>query len=603
MTAEEAIAYIENYTRSTSRLGLERTRTLLRALGDPQKELKFIHVAGSNGKGSTCAMLEAVLRAAGYRTGLYISPYIQDFCERIQINGVNIPGEDLARITERVRCIADAMEDHPSQFELVTAIAMQYYREQHCDLVVLEVGMGGALDSTNAIDAPEVAVITNLGLEHTEYLGDTLEKIAEAKGGIIKPGCACVCYDSAPEAVSTIRRICDGNAVPCHIASEADLQPVSHSLDGQCFLWKGQAYTLSLLGPHQLRNAGVVLETLDALRERGWEIPEEAVKAGLNAVRWPARFEVLWRDPLFVLDGGHNPQCAEALARNLEDYLPDTPLTILIGVLADKDYRQMLAFLLPHARSFVCITPESPRALPAEKLVTVIAGMGGEAQCAGSMEDGIRLAMEKGMPVLAFGSLYSAGHIRTAFPRIMKALQRKLVLQRRDALPAGEHREASRRICEKITALPQYADASSIFLFRAFRSELDLSAVAEQAERDGKIVLYPYCPDKTTMLALRPGEHWETGRFGIEVPVLEESAVWDPAEIDLILCPCTAFDDQGNRLGLGAGYYDRFLPQCRKAYRILTAFEVQHLPAVCTEGFDVGMDAIITESRTEFYDE
>ena len=603
MTAEEAIAYIENYTWSTTRLGLERTRTLLRALGDPQKELKFIHVAGSNGKGSTCAMLEAVLRAAGYRTGLYISPYIQDFCERIQINGVNIPGEDLARITERVRCIADAMEDHPSQFELVTAIAMQYYREQHCDLVVLEVGMGGALDSTNAIDAPEVAVITNLGLEHTEYLGDTLEKIAEAKGGIIKPGCACVCYDSAPEAVSTIRRICDGNAVPCHIASEADLQPVSHSLDGQCFLWKGQAYTLSLLGPHQLRNAGVVLETLDALRERGWEIPEEAVKAGLNAVRWPARFEVLWRDPLFVLDGGHNPQCAEALARNLEDYLPDTPLTILIGVLADKDYRQMLAFLLPHARSFVCITPESPRALPAEKLVTVIAGMGGEAQCAGSMEDGIRLALEKGLPVLAFGSLYSAGHIRTAFPRIMKALQRKLVLQRRDALPAGEHREASRRICEKITALPQYADSSSIFLFRAFRSELDLSAVAEQAERDGKIVLYPYCPDKTTMLALRPGEHWETGRFGIEVPVLEESAVWDPAEIDLILCPCTAFDDQGNRLGLGAGYYDRFLPQCRKAYRILTAFEVQHLPAVCTEGFDVGMDAIITESRTEFYDE
>ena len=603
MTAEEAIAYIENYTWSTTRLGLERTRTLLRALGDPQKELKFIHVAGSNGKGSTCAMLEAVLRAAGYRTGLYISPYIQDFCERIQINGVNIPGEDLARITERVRCIADAMEDHPSQFELVTAIAMQYYREQHCDLVVLEVGMGGALDSTNAIDAPEVAVITNLGLEHTEYLGDTLEKIAEAKGGIIKPGCACVCYDSAPEAVSTIRRICDGNAVPCHIASEADLQPVSHSLDGQRFLWKGQAYTLSLLGPHQLRNAGVVLEVLNALRARGWEIPEEAVKAGLSAVRWPARFEVLWRDPLFVLDGGHNPQCAEALARNLEDYLPDTPLTILIGVLADKDYRQMLSFLLPHARSFVCITPESPRALPAEKLVTVIAGMGGEAQCAGSMEDGIRLALEKGLPVLAFGSLYSAGHIRTAFPRIMKALQRKLVLQRRDALPAGEHRKASRRICEKIIALPQYADAGSIFLFRAFRSELDLSAVAEQAERDGKIVLYPYCPDKTTMLALRPGEHWETGRFGIEVPVLEESAVWDPAEIDLILCPCTAFDDQGNRLGLGAGYYDRFLPQCRKAYRILTAFEVQHLPAVCTEGFDVGMDAIITESRTEFYDE
>ena len=192
MTPQEAISYIENYTWSTTRLGLGRTRELLHAIGDPQKKLKFIHVAGSNGKGSTCAMLDAILRHAGYRTGLYTSPYIQDFCERMQVNGQNIPGEDLARITEQVRIHADVMEDHPSQFELVTAVAMQYFLEEHCDIVVLEVGMGGALDSTNVIDSPEVAVITNIGLEHTEYLGNTLSLIAEAKGGIIKPGCTAV---------------------------------------------------------------------------------------------------------------------------------------------------------------------------------------------------------------------------------------------------------------------------------------------------------------------------------------------------------------------------------------------------------------------------
>ena len=192
MTPQEAVAYIENYTWSASRLGLERTRELLHALGDPQKQLKFIHVAGSNGKGSTCAMLESILRCAGYRTGLYISPYIQQFCERIQIGGHNIPGERLAAITEQVQTIADHMADHPSQFELVTAIAMVYFQQEHCDIVVLEVGMGGALDSTNVIDAPEVAVITNIGLEHTDYLGSTLAEIAATKAGIIKPGCCTV---------------------------------------------------------------------------------------------------------------------------------------------------------------------------------------------------------------------------------------------------------------------------------------------------------------------------------------------------------------------------------------------------------------------------
>ncbi|MCR5136202.1 MAG: 5-formyltetrahydrofolate cyclo-ligase [Oscillospiraceae bacterium] len=605
MTPEEAIGYIENYTWSTTRLGLDRTRELLHAIGDPQKRLKFIHVAGSNGKGSTCAMLDAVLRAAGFRTGLYISPYIQDFCERIQVNGQNIPGEALARITEAVRSPADAMEDHPSQFELVTSIAMQYFLEQHCDIVVLEVGMGGELDSTNVIDCPEAAVITNIGLEHTEYLGSTLTLIAKAKGGIVKPGCPAVCYDSEPETMQTLLQICEDRQAELHVSYDADVQSLSYGLDGQRFLWKGREYALSLLGAHQLRNAAVVLETISVLRTKGWRIPEAAVSEGLRTVRWPARFEVLSREPLFLLDGGHNPQCAEAMARNLRDYLPGRKLTFLLGVLADKDYRQMLQIVSPYAKEFICVLPDSPRALQPRALRDTIAEMGFPAVSCDTVEDGIRLALQSGGPVIAFGSLYLAGHVRTVFPKLLKREQRRTALRRRDALPEETRAAFSRTVCEKLLALQVYREAGSILLYRAFRSELDLSLFEQQAALDGKTLLYPRCEDDGSsgavcrrMLAVRPGGTWETDRYGISVPVLSEAAVWDPAEIDLVLCPCSAFDAEGRRLGMGGGYYDRFLPLCTKAFRILTAFEAQCLPRVCTESTDAPMDAVVTEERT-----
>ncbi|MBQ9662026.1 MAG: 5-formyltetrahydrofolate cyclo-ligase [Oscillospiraceae bacterium] len=601
MTPQEAISYIENYTWSTTRLGLDRTRELLHAIGDPQRKLKFIHVAGSNGKGSTCAMLDAILRHSGYRTGLYTSPYIQDFCERMQVNGRNIPGEDLARITEEVRRNADAMEDHPSQFELVTAIAMQYFLEEHCDIVVLEVGMGGTLDSTNVIDCPEAAVITNIGLEHTEYLGNTLSLIAEAKGGIIKPGCTAVLYESEPETMATLRRICREQDVEYRISRESDIKSLSHNLDGQRFLWKGREYLLSLLGAHQLRNAAVVLETLDALRERGWTIPDEAVVTGLRDVRWPARFEILRRDPLFILDGGHNPQCAEALARNLQDYLPGQKFCFLLGVLADKDYRRILRLITPYAARFVCVTPDSPRALQAESLAEVIREeLGIPALACGSIEEGILDALASELPVMAFGSLYLAGHVRTVFPKQLKKFQRASVLQKRDALPPEQREAASRTVCEKLLSMDVYKNARTVFLFRPFRSEPDLSAFAKQAVLDGKTLVYPYCVDRSRMLAVEPGDHWETDRFGIQVPVLSDTTVCNPAEIDLVLCPCAGFDSEGGRLGMGAGYYDRFLPLCGHAFKALIAFEAQRLDQVCTEGFDVPMDAIVTEERIQF---
>lgn len=417
MTEKEAIAYIEDQGWSTTRLGLGRTKTLLSALGDPQRNLKFVHVAGSNGKGSACAVFDAILRAAGYKTGLYISPYIQTFHERMQVNGKNIPGEKLAALTERVRAIAEGMDDHPSEFELVTAVAMQYFYEARCDIVVLEVGMGGALDSTNAIDAPEVAVITNIGLEHTEYLGNTLEEIAATKAGIVKPGCACVCYDGAPEATETVRAACERQGVPFSPVDSSRLKPLDTSLDGQRFAWDGREYSLALLGPHQLSNAALVLTGIEALRGRGWNIPEAAVSRGLETVVWPARLEVLERAPLFLLDGGHNPQCAEALANALDALIPGEKFVFLTGVLSDKDYPAILSRLLPYAKEFVCVTPESPRALEAPALAAYLRSLGAKAAACDTVPAGVAEARERAGAggVVAFGSLYMAGAVRTAF--------------------------------------------------------------------------------------------------------------------------------------------------------------------------------------------
>ncbi|MBO7670467.1 MAG: bifunctional folylpolyglutamate synthase/dihydrofolate synthase, partial [Oscillospiraceae bacterium] len=428
MTVQEALAYLNNYGWSSTRLGLERTRELLERLGDPQKDLRFIHVAGTNGKGSTCAMLERILREAGFCTGFYPSPFLQDFRERIQVNGEYISEARLAAITARVAAQADVMEDHPSHFELITAVGMLYFREMHCDYVVLEVGMGGELDSTNVIDPPEVAVITSIGLDHTEYLGSTLEEIARTKCGILKRGSSAVSYRNTPEVMAVIRETCRDRMIPLYEAPpvESDardgedvLEPLGHGLDGQRFRYRGREYRLPLLGRHQLRNAATVLKTVEALRDRGVILPDEAVERGLALTEWPARFEVLSREPLLILDGGHNPQCAEALVENIREYLADesgrAEVTFLFGMLADKDYRRTLELLLPYGTAYVCITPDNPRALPAEELAELIRSEqpGRPVLSAEEIPDASAAALEFGRPVIAFGSLYSAGHIRT----------------------------------------------------------------------------------------------------------------------------------------------------------------------------------------------
>ena len=425
MTISEALAYIHAVDWRGSKPGLQRIDALLEGLGHPERALKFIHVTGTNGKGSTCAMLASVLRAAGYRTGLYTSPYIFRFNERMQIDGEMISDEALCAVTEEVRPLADTMADHPSEFEMVTAIAFTWFARRHCDIVVCEVGMGGEFDATNVIPAPEAAVLCSIGLDHTQYLGGTVEEIAATKSGIIKSGCDAVLYPCAPSVAEVAAARCRSCGAALHPVELSGLTPRSHDLTGQVFDFGGlRELHLPLLGRMQLYNAATALTVVETLRRRGWRISDEAVRQGLAQVRWPVRFEVLHRQPPVVLDGGHNPQCMAALAENVRDYLPHRPLTVLTGVMRDKDYRRMYEALLPYAARFVTVTPDNPRALPAAELAVYLTTLGRPATAGGSIEEGAALALAQTPPdgaLLCCGSLYLMGDAETALKRCLKA--------------------------------------------------------------------------------------------------------------------------------------------------------------------------------------
>ena len=385
----DAVKYLNDPAWFSSRYGLDRMRNLMERLGNPQDGLRYVHVAGTNGKGSICAYLDAVLRAAEYHVGLYTSPYIETFEERIRVDGENIPSQDLTRLTLRVRDAAEAMvsdaaaagdpapqEAHPTAFELMTAVAFLYYAERECDIVVLEVGLGGALDATNVIPAPDVAVIARLGLDHTDILGHTLAEIAGQKAGIIKPGTSVVTWPQEREALDVVAQAaCDaGDTLAQAGFATLEVSPVdwSDEVPMRPFAYRGHAYRTRLLAAYQPRNTAVALEAVDALWRRGWVIPQEAVDAGIAACTWPGRFEVVGREPLRIVDGGHNPQGAEALAETLRDVLPDARPIFVLGILADKDYRQMVGTLAPFGSAFFCVTPPTPRALSAEALARVL---------------------------------------------------------------------------------------------------------------------------------------------------------------------------------------------------------------------------------------
>lgn len=415
MTYTQALEYIHSVSWKGSVPGLERTRQLLALMGNPEKKLKFIHIAGTNGKGSTASMSANVLFKAGYNVGLYTSPYIFEFNERMRVNGENIFNEELAEITEYVKPLAESMEDKPTEFELVTCIAFAYFYRHKCDIVCLEVGMGGELDSTNVIEPPVASVITNIGLDHTEFLGDTLEKIAETKSKIIKENSIAVLYPSEKEVEKVIEARCKAVNAQLVKADFGSVVPASTSLEYQAFNWKNlENIKLHLLGEHQLKNVATVLTLMETLRLKGFVITDEAIRQGIEGAVWQGRFEVVSRNPLFVVDGGHNPQCIEALVKNVKSYITSRPLIVLTGVLADKDYNSMYSEMSQLADEFVTVTPPNPRALSASDLAEYITSLGTKATPCNSTAEGVALAKEKAGErgaVLAYGSLYMVADI------------------------------------------------------------------------------------------------------------------------------------------------------------------------------------------------
>lgn len=418
MNIEQAINYIHSLYRPGTKPGIHREQQLLALLGNPEKALKFIHIAGTNGKGSTAAMTASILCKAGYKAGLFTSPYIYRFHERIQMDGRQIEDEKLLPLILKVKALADTMEEPPTEFEFVTALAMEYYRQENCPIVVLEVGMGGLNDATNAIPAPEVAVITNIGLDHTDVLGDTLEKIAANKAGIFKEGSSAVVYRGSEGVEAVYEAVCKEKNIPLRKADFENLQLISHGLDGQLFhCGKRKNIALPLLGDHQLHNAAVVLGIMDTLIEKGWAISEQNIYDGMRHVSWPGRFDIVSRDPLFIIDGGHNPQCIEALVKNIRDYLAGRRVIVLTGVLADKDYGDMYKPVMELVEQFVCITPDNPRKLAAAELAEHLTRAGAAATACETVKDGVTKAVAlagKDGVILSFGSLYAIGDIRNA---------------------------------------------------------------------------------------------------------------------------------------------------------------------------------------------
>jgi len=418
MTGQEAIEYIHSRNWEKHAPGLYRIQELMEKLGNPQRELKFIHVAGTNGKGSTCALLDSVLRAAGYRVGLNTSPYIMTFHERIRVDGEMISDEALAALVERVRPVAESMAEQPTEFELITAIALLYFKEQMCDIVVLEVGLGGALDASNVIDAPEAAVLTAMGMDHMALLGPTQADIAREKAGVIKNGGTVVSCGGCPEADEVFFRRCAGLGAHLIEVDFSTLRNVELSLNGAEFDFGTRTgMRISLAGTYQVRNAALAITTLEALREKGWKISEEALRAGLETAHWAGRFEVLSQNPVFLLDGAHNAHGMRAAVESLKALLPERKLIFVLGVLADKDMEEMLDLLAPLAQRVFAVRPESPRAMEAQELCCLLAARAVETVPCGTVEEAVASAVaeagETGA-VCALGSLYMSGAVRRA---------------------------------------------------------------------------------------------------------------------------------------------------------------------------------------------
>lgn len=423
MTYDEALAYIHGSWKFGNKLGLHNMEKLLQLMGNPQKKLRFIHVAGTNGKGSTSAFIANILMEAGYRTGLYTSPFIQRFTERIRIGSQEISHEELADITDFVKRCADQMEamggNHPTEFEIVTAIAFEYYFRMTCEVVVLEVGLGGRFDPTNIIETPELAVITTISYDHTDRLGETLPQIAFEKAGIIKKSGDVLIYSQAREVEQVFEEACDRQEAHLQKTDFSGIRLHEFSLDGQVFsLDSYNKLEISLLGKHQIYNAAVAIRASEILSKKGFSLSEGDVRKGLLKTKWPGRLEILSKNPVFIIDGAHNQEGAAVLRKTLDEYFPGKPITFIMGVLSGKDYMSMINSVLPGCRRLFAVTPDTPKALSAAELARAATHYCNNIQISDTIEAAVKICMETSMPdevICAFGSLYYIGSVRSQF--------------------------------------------------------------------------------------------------------------------------------------------------------------------------------------------
>ena len=420
MTYEEARAFIDDTGRYGAVLGLGSVTELMKRLGNPQDDLRFVHIAGTNGKGSVLAYISTILKEAGYRVGRYISPTIFDYRERIQVNEEYITREGVARLAGRIQEACRQMTEegfsHPTTFEVETAMAFLWFREMHCDVVVLECGMGGLTDATNVVRTTLVSVFSEIGLDHMGFLGNTIEEIAQVKAGIIKPGAAAVSAVQRPEARKVLENVCREKGAEFQELRKEELQDIKYGFENQSFTYKGiKNLKPGLLGSWQIDNAALAVEAVTALGSCGFTVTEEQIRKGLAETVWPGRFTVVDRHPLFIVDGAHNRDAADRLYETLDLYFSGKRKIFIAGVLADKEYDYVMSRLTPlAARVITVMTPDNPRALPAESLAEDVRRYNPNVEAAGDLCDAVRRARayagEEDL-ILAFGSLSYLGEL------------------------------------------------------------------------------------------------------------------------------------------------------------------------------------------------
>ncbi|MCY6960386.1 bifunctional folylpolyglutamate synthase/dihydrofolate synthase [Clostridium brassicae] len=421
----EARKYIDEAARFSMKLGLSRTEKILEILGNPHKELKCIHIAGTNGKGSTTAMITAVLKESGYKVGMYTSPYIEEFEERIQVNGLYIEKEELAEIITKVfKAVNKVLElgyDNPTQFEIITCAAFLYFYEQKVDFAVIEVGLGGRLDSTNVIH-PILSVITSISYDHMNILGNTLSEIAGEKAGIIKYKVPVILYPQEKEAEEVIKKICSDKKAPiikvrkdsveflgC-VEEDKILQRIS--VKGECDSYN---IDLSLLGKHQLLNCATAIYAIEALKKSGVVTDNENIIKALSKVTWMGRFEIINKNPWVIMDGAHNIDGITKLKESINSYVKYDNLILILGILADKQVSDMVKTIVPMAKKVICVTPHSERAELAEELKKEVEKYNINCEAVESYEEaykiGLNYCKSKDL-LLASGSLYMIGDMR-----------------------------------------------------------------------------------------------------------------------------------------------------------------------------------------------